>query len=317
MKTRSNLERVLEGRHFAVTAEISPPRSADAEAIKAKVGLVEGYIDAFNIPDGQAAVVAMASWAAAVIGQRERLDPIVQMTCRDRNRIALEMDILGISALGVNAVLCISGDPISRGNCRAAKPVFDLDSIGLIRTVKVLRDDKKFSNGETLEGKAPDLFIDAGANPFTKFVDIELAKLSEKVAAGADFIQTQPVYDVEKFRAWMKQVRNKGLGERVKILAGITPITSAAAARFMKTKVQDTDIPEEIIERLLNVTRREQAIEEGINIAVETIGQVREIEGVAGVHIMTLRREELIPQICRAAGLHPRPAPDEASRLSR
>ncbi len=308
MKTKSNLEKIFEGRHFAVTAEIGPPRSADAEAVKAKIGLIADYVDAFNVPDGQAAVAMMASWAVALIGKAQHLDPIVQMTCRDRNRIALEMDILGISALGVNNIFCISGDPISFGNYPTAKPVFDLDSVQLIRVVKGLRDEKKFSNGQILEGPAPNLFIGAAANPFAKSAEAELARLSEKIDAGADFIQTQPVYDVEKFRGWMKKAGEKGLNKKIKILVGITPITSAAAARFMKMKVPNMDIPEETIERLLNVTRKEQAIEEGIKIAVEAIGRIREIEGVAGIHIMTLQREELIPRICQAAGLYPRPS---------
>lgn len=307
MKTKSNLERIFEEQHFAVTGEVGPPQNADPEVVKTKVGLIAGYVDAFNVPDGQAAVVMMASWAAALIGKNYGVDPIVHMTCRDRNRIAIEMDILGISALGINNILCISGDPLSYGNYPMAKPVFDLDSVQLIKTIKELRDDKIFCNGQTLAGKAPNLLIGAVANPFIQPLDKELTWLADKVAAGADFIQTQPVYDIQNFSAWMKAVRDEGLHERVKILAGITPLTSAAAARFMSVKVPNMDVPEEIIDRLYNVTRKEQAVEEGIKIAVEIIEQVKEIEGVAGIHFMTLQREELIPRICRMAGIYPRP----------
>lgn len=308
MKTNSNLEKVLEAGCFAVTAEIGPPRSADAEAVRSKAKLVKGSVDAFNVPDGQAAVVMMASWAACLIGKSEGLDPIAQMTCRDRNRIALEMDILGISALGVNNVLCLGGDPISYGNRPGAKAVADLDSIQLIRTVKGLRDEKRFGNGESMVGKEPRMFIGAVANPFSEPADLELARLNQKVVAGADFIQTQPVYNLERFGKWMQLVREKGLHKQAKILAGVTPVMSAAAARFMKMKVPNMDVPDQIIERLLRVSRREDAVEEGIRIAVEIIGRLREIEGIAGVHIMTLQREEIVPRVCVEAGLYPRPS---------
>ncbi|MEW6669781.1 MAG: methylenetetrahydrofolate reductase [Thermodesulfobacteriota bacterium] len=308
MKTSSNLEKVLEAGYFAVTAEIGPPRNADPDAVRAKAKLIKGFVDAFNVPDGQAALVMMASWAACLIGKGEGLDPVAQMTCRDRNRIALEMDILGVSALGVNNILCLGGDPISYGNRPEAKPVSDLDSIQLVRTVKMLRDDKKFGNGEMMIGREPRLFIGAAANPFSEPMESELARLKEKVIAGADFIQTQPVFNMEKLSRWMQLVREKGLHKQVKILAGVIPLTSAAAARFMKVKVPNTDIPDETIDRLMRVARREEAVEEGIRMAAETIGRLKEMEGIAGVHIMTLQREEIIPRICSEAGLYPRPS---------
>jgi len=307
MKTRSNLERVLEAGYFAVTAEIGSPQNTEPEAIRRRANLIKGYVDAFNVPDGQAAVVAMASWAACLIGMKEGLDPIVQMTCRDRNRIALQMDILGISALGVNNILCLSGDPISFGNHPEAKPVFDLDSTQLIRMVKGLRDEKRFENGEPISGREPRFFIGVVVNPFAEPQEHESVHPREEVAAGVDFIQTQPVYNIEKFKRWMGLVQGEGLHKKVKILAGITPITSVAAARYMKTKIPNTDIPDEIIERLRKARNREEMIEEGIKVAVETINHLREIEGIAGIHIVTLQREELIPKICSAVGLYPRP----------
>ena len=308
MKTRSNLENILEAGEFAITAEIGPPQNTETETIRGKVNLIKGYVDAFNVPDGQSAVVMMASWAACLIGKEEGLDPIVQMTCRDRNRIAIQMDILGIAALGINNILCLYGDPISFGNHPLAKPVFDLNSVQLIRTVKGLRDEKKFENGEPISGSAPRLFIGAGANPFAEPIESELTHIEEKVNAGADFIQTQPVYNIAQFEKWMEIMQAEGLHQKAKILAGITPLVSVAAARYMKTKVPNMDIPDETIQRLLRSRTKQEVADEGIKIAVETINQLRQIGGVAGVHIMTLQREELIPKICRDAGLFPRPA---------
>lgn len=307
MKTKSNLARILDIGQFVVTAEISPPQDTSLETIRRNANLIKGYVDAFNVPDGQAAVVAMASWAVCLVGMEEGLDAIVHMTCRDRNRIALQMDILAVSAFGVNNILCLSGDPISFGNHPRAKPVFDLDSIQLIRMVKTLRDERKFDNGELIVGTEPRLFIGAAVNPSAQPLESTINRLKDKVTAGADFVQTQPIYNIEGFKKWMELVREKGLHREVKILAGITPVTSVAAARYMKTKVPNMDIPDRIIERLRKARNKEEAAEEGIKIAVETINQLKQIEGVAGVHIMTLQREEIIPNICNAASLYPRP----------
>jgi len=307
MKTQSNLERVLAAGHFAVTAEVAPPQNAELETVRQKLDLIKGYVDAFNVPDGQAAVVMMASWAVCLAGINEALDPIVHMTCRDRNRIALQMDILGISAFGVNNILCLSGDPISFGDHLEAKAIFDLDSVQLIRMVKRLRDEKKFDNGKLVVGKEPRLFIGAVTNPFAEPLEREFERLKDKVVAGADFIQTQPVYNIDRFNKWLELVRKEEIHKTTKILAGITPITSAAAARYMKTKVPNTDIPDAIIDQLRQSRNKEEAAEKGIMIAVETINQLKGMEGVGGVHIMTLQREETVSKICKAAGLYPRP----------
>jgi 5,10-methylenetetrahydrofolate reductase len=306
MKTKSNLARILDSGQFAVTAEISPPQNAQFDTVRKNIGLIRGYVDAFSVPDGQAAVVAMASWAVCLVGIQEGLDAIVHMTCRDQNRIALQMDILAVSAFGVNNILCLSGDPIYFGNHPKAKPVFDLDSIQFIKMVKQLRDEKKFDNGELLVGTEPRLFIGAATNPFGQPSEATVDHLQDKATAGADFVQTQPIYNIGGFKNWMQLVREKGLHKAVRIIAGITPITSLAAARYMKTKVPNMDIPDTIVERLKNVRNKEEAAEEGVKIAVETIKQLKQIEGVAGVHIMTLQREELIPKICSAANLYPR-----------
>ncbi len=307
MKTESNLERVLESGNFAVTAEISPPQNGEPELVREKARLMKGYIDAFNAPDGQAAVVMMASWAVCLIGMSEGLEPVFQMTCRDRNRIALQMDILGISAFGIKNILCLSGDPVSYGDHPKAKEVNDLTCQELVKVVKVLRDEKKFENGLLISGREPRLFIGAVANPFLNPQEPELERLKSKIAAGADFIQTQPIFNIEKFDRWMGLVRREGLHKKARILAGITPLISVAAARYMQTKVPGMDVPEKTIERLRKARTKDEVIEIGINIAAETINALRQIEGTAGVHLMTIGREEMVPRICKAAGLYPRP----------
>jgi methylenetetrahydrofolate reductase (NADPH) len=305
MKTKSNLERVLSAGHFAVTAEIGPPQSADPEVIRKKAKILNGYVDAFNVTDGQTAVVRMASWAACLIGKELGLDPIVQMTCRDRNRIALQMDILGISALGISNVLCLTGDHQKFGNHPQAKGVYDVDSVQLIKIVKDMRDEKKFQNGEQMAYE-PRLFIGAAENPFADPFEFRVLRLKKKVEAGADFIQTQIVYNVEKFKNWMKMVCDMGLNEKVKILAGVSPIKSIGAAKYMKTKIPGMDVPDEIITRLQGVPK-DQVPKEGIRICVDIINQLKEIKGVAGVHIMAIEWEETVPEIVEAAGLYPRP----------
>jgi len=305
MKTRSNLERVLESKIFAVTSELGPPQNADPEVIRKKARILKGHVDAFNVTDGQTAVVRMASWAACLIGKEEGLEPIVQMTCRDRNRIALQMDILGIAALGINNMLCLTGDHQKFGNHPAAKGVYDLDSIQLVQMVKDMRDSRKFQCGEEMAIE-PRIYIGAAENPFADPFEFRVARLAKKVAAGADFIQTQIVYNVDKFAEWMKRVRDRGLHEKVKILAGVAPIKSVGAARYMKTRVPGMDVPDSVVARLQGVPK-ERVPKEGIRLCVDIINQVREIEGVAGVHIMAIEWEEVVPEIVEAAKLLPRP----------
>jgi len=305
MKTKSNLERVLEAGQFAVTGELGPPQSADAEVIRRKARILKGNIDAANVTDGQTAVVRMASWAACLVAKEEGLDPIVQMTCRDRNRIALQMDVLGIGALGMNNLLCLTGDHQKFGNHPDAKGVYDLDSIQLVKMVKDMRDERKFQCGEEM-AIGPQLFVGAAANPFAAPFEFRVVRLGKKVAAGADFIQTQLIYNVDKFAEWMKMVRDRGLHEKVKILAGVGPIKSVGAAKYMKTRVPGMDVPDSIIERLQGVPK-EQVSKEGIKLCVDIINQVRQIEGVAGIHIMAIEWEEAAPEIVEAAGLLPRP----------
>ena len=305
MKSKSKLEKILESGHFAVTGELGPPACADPEVIRRKAKYLKGSVDAVNVTDGQTAVARMASWAACILGKEEGLEPTVQMTCRDRNRIALQMDILGVAALGINNMLCLTGDHQIFGNHPTAKGVFDLDSIQLIKMVKDMRDEKKFQCGDKIDVE-PRLYIGAAANPFADPFEFRAFRLAKKVAAGADFIQTQIVYNVDKFARWMEAVRAMDLHKKVKILAGVAPIKSVGAARYMQTKVPGMDVPGEIVDRMRSVPK-EQASKEGIRICVDIINQIRQIEGVAGIHLMAIEWEEVVPEIVEQAGLLPRP----------
>jgi methylenetetrahydrofolate reductase (NADPH) len=305
VKTESNLKRVLKNGNFAVTAECGPPKGADPEVVRTKAGLLKGFVDSVNVTDNQTGVVRLCSLAACAILKEEGLDPVLQMVTRDRNRIALQSDVLGASALGIRNILCLSGDHQSFGNQKAAKGVFDLDSIQLVQAVRRMRDEKRIVGEEELS-EPPDLFIGAVANPFADPFAYRVARLAKKVAAGAEFIQTQCIYNVEKFREWMGLVRDKGLHKRVYILGGITPLKSARMAEYMSKQVAGMDVPEAVIERMKKVPPKEQR-QEGITIAVETIRALRSIEGVHGVHIMAIEWEDIVPRLVEEAGLSPRP----------
>jgi methylenetetrahydrofolate reductase (NADPH) len=305
VKTNSNIERLLEKGEFVVTSECGPPRGADAEAVRRKGSLLKDMVDGVNVTDNQTSVVRMSSLSSSVILKEMGFDPIWQMVCRDRNRIAIQSDILGAAALGINNLLCLSGDHQSFGDNPKAKNVYDIDSIQLIHTVKTLRDESRFLGGDEVKG-APKLFIGAAENPFADPFEIRAMRLGKKVKAGADFIQTQVIYNVEKFAKWMEMVRERGLHEQVAILAGVTPLKSAGMAKYMKKNVPGMDVPDSLIERISAIPKEKQA-EEGIKICVEMIKQLKEIEGVRGVHIMAIEWEEKVAEIVKAAGLAPRP----------
>jgi len=307
VKSASNLEKVLEAGHFAVTAEVGPPQSADGDEVREKAAILSGKIDACNVTDGQTAVVRMSSIAGALLGREKGLDPVVQMTCRDRNRIALQMDILGMAALGLNNILCLTGDYVSFGDHPQAKSVHDMDSIQLIKMVKDMRDEGILQNGEEIKGDLPRLYIGAAVNPFADPPEYRVDRLAKKAAAGVDFVQTQLVYNLPKFEKWMEMVRDRGLHKKVKILAGVTPIKSIGAARYMKTRVPGLDVPDEVIERFQSIDKEHRA-QEGIALAIETIKKLKDIEGVAGVHVMAIEWEEAVPEIVQKAGLLPRPS---------
>ncbi len=302
----SNLEQVLRSGNFAVTGELGPPKSGDFEVVRKKARILKGHVDAVNITDCQTAIVRMSSFAAGLLALSEGVEPVMQMTCRDRNRIGIQADILGASALGIKNLLCLTGDHQKFGNHPQAKGVFDMDSIQLLGMVKQMRDEKRFQCGEEIKSNEPELFLGAAANPFADPFEYRPIRLGKKVAAGANFIQTQIIYNVEKFAKFMEMVRDLGLHEKVFILAGVTPPKSLGMARYMKRFVPGLDVTDEVIDRLSDAKDQR---EEGINICVDIVNRVKEIEGVSGVHIMAIEWEEAVPEIVKRAGLGPRPEP--------
>lgn len=305
MKAGSNLEKILSSGGFAVTGELGPPKGADVSVIERKASLLKGNVDAINVTDNQTAIVRMSSIAVGAILQRMGLEATMQMVCRDRNRIAIQSDIFGAYGLGIRNILCLSGDHQKFGNHPTAKNVFDLDSIQLIQTVKLMRDEHKVLGGDEIEG-VPAMFIGAAANPFADPFEFRVIRLAKKVAAGVDFIQTQCIYDMDKFERFMQMVRDRGLHEKVHILAGVTPLKSVGMARYMKEKVAGMEVPDEIIARMKSAGK-EKAREEGLNICVEQIQRLRKIEGVHGIHLMAIEWEDAVHSIVERAGLLPRP----------
>jgi methylenetetrahydrofolate reductase (NADPH) len=305
MTSDSHLEKMLEQGEFAVTSECGPPRGADAEVIKKKGELLKGTVDAINVTDNQTSVVRMSSFSSCILLKQMGIDATLQMVTRDRNRIAIQSDILGAAALGINNILCLSGDHQKFGDHATAKNVYDMDSVHLIQTVKHMRDEGKFLGGDELKG-VPKLFIGAAANPFADPFESRVVRLAKKVAAGVQFIQTQCIFNLERFGQWMQLVRDRGLHEKVYILGGVTPMKSVGMANYMKKMVPGMDVPDELIARIKGVEKEKRA-EEGVKIAIETIQQLKEMEGVRGVHIMAIEWEEMVPRIAQEAGLLPRP----------
>jgi len=303
--TESRLKQVLHKGIFAVTAECGPPKGADPEVIRSKGKVLKGYVDSVNVTDNQTGVVRMCSLAACALLKAEGHDPVLQMVTRDRNRIALQSDILGASSLGIRNILCLSGDHQSFGNQPQAKGVFDIDSVQLIQTARRMRDVGEIIGGEKLTS-APQLFVGAVANPFADPFKYRAARLATKVDAGAEFIQTQCIFNINRFKEWMGIVRDYGMTDKVYILGGITPIKSVRMAEYMAKQVAGMDLPEDIINRIKAVPAKEQR-REGIKIAVETVHALREIEGVHGVHIMAIEWEEAVQNIVEDAKLFPRP----------
>jgi len=303
--TESRLKKVLTGGHFAVTAECGPPKGADPEVIKKKGNLLKGYVDSVNVTDNQTGVVRLSSLAACVILKEEGLDPVLQMVTRDRNRIALQSDVLGASALGIRNILCLSGDHQSLGNQQGAKGVFDIDSMQLLQAVRQMRDKGIILGGDQLNAN-PSLFVGAVENPFGDPQGYRVARLAKKVRAGAEFVQTQCIYNLSRFSEFMAQVRDKGLDTKVFILGGITPLKSVRMAEYMRDSVAGMDIPDEIITRMKGAPPKEQR-QEGVKIAVETIEALKQMKGVHGVHIMAIEWEEVVPELVEKGGLLPRP----------
>lgn len=312
----SNLEKVLRAGHFAATGELGPPASANAEVIREKAEHLKGNVDSVNITDCQTAVVRMSSISVGVQLLQFGIEPNIQMTARDRNRIAIQSDLLGAAALGIKNLLCLTGDHQTFGNHAMAKNVFDMDSISMLQMVKAMRDDGVVQAGDKMD-VPPRFFIGAAANPFADPFDFRPYRLAKKVRAGANFIQTQLVYNVPKLAEYMKRAGDLGILDDVFVLAGVGPIKSPGMARYMANNVPGLDVPDEIVQRMSGAAkgipqddkkaRRAAWREEGIDICVEIIQQVREIPGVSGVHIMAIEWEEAVPTIVEKAGLLPRP----------
>jgi methylenetetrahydrofolate reductase (NADPH) len=305
VKTESKLERILAAGHLAVTSECGPPRGSDPEVIIKKGELLKDHVDAVNVTDNQTSVTRLSSLAACIHLKLMGVNPVLQMVTRDRNRIALQSDILGAASFDINNILCLSGDHQIFGDCPEGQNVFDLDSMQLLQTVRHMRDDGKFLNGDDIK-RPPRMFAGAAANPFAEPFKIRVPRLAKKIAAGAEFIQTQCIYNLDRFEEWMGGVCDRGLHEKVYILAGITPMKSLGMARYMKNNVPGMDVPDEIIDRLAGVPKEKQA-EEGINICLETIARLKDMKGVSGFHIMAIEWEEKVPEIVERAGLFPRP----------
>ncbi len=298
------LRAALAAGRFVVTAEIGPPRGADAEAVARKAELLRGWVDAANVTDNQGANVRMSSLAGSVLAQRAGVEPVMQLTCRDRNRMALQSDLLAAAALGIPNVLLLTGDHPRFGDHPEAKPVFDLDGVQLVWTARTLRDDGTLISGRAVSGR-PGWLIGTVENPFAPPLEFRARRLAKKVAAGAEFVQTQYVFDFGLFERWMARLRDLGLTERCKVIAGVGPIRSLRALEFMRTAVPGVHVPDEVDRRLRGVPAG-RVEEEGIELCVESVRRLATIPGVAGVHLLALGFEHGVPDILRRAGL-PRP----------
>jgi 5,10-methylenetetrahydrofolate reductase len=297
--SRGRLERVLRAGQFAVTAELSPPDSADPADVYQRASIFDGWVDGINATDGSGANCHMSSIGVCSLLTRVGYAPVMQISCRDRNRIAIQGDVLGGAAMGVGNVLCLTGDGVQCGDHPQAKPVFDLDSIALIEIIRIMRDESRLLSGRPL-AKPPELFIGAAENPFAPPREFRPLRLAKKIAAGAQFVQTQYCYDLPEFERFMGRVRELGLHERCFILVGVGPLASARAARWIREHVPGVHIPDAVIDRLEKAPRQR---EEGKRICIELIQQIREIEGVAGIHLMAYRQEESVAEIIERSGV--------------
>jgi len=305
--TPSKLEKIIAAGHFAVTSECGPPRDGRPDVVEKKAGLIKDHVDAINVTDNQTAVVRQCSLACCIRLKLMGLEPVLQMVTRDRNRIAIQSDLLGATSFGINNILCLTGDHQRFGDHPSAVNVFDMDSTRLIQTVRMMRDDGRLLGGFEFQEGRPRMFIGAAENPFADPFEIRVLRLAKKVAAGAQFIQTQCIYNMEKFKLWLKLLREQGLHEKVAILAGLTPMKNAGMARYMKNRVPGIDVPDALIKRMAGVPKENQA-EEGIKICLEQIEELKQEEGIRGFHIMAIEWEEKVPEIVERAGLYPRPS---------
>lgn len=310
MARQSRLEKVFSEGTFAVTGELGPKRGVDDVHVREMAEMLKPWCDAFNITDNQTAVVRMSSIATGIMLTQMEMDPVIQIVTRDRNRLAIQADVLGAAAFGIKNVLCLSGDHQSLGNHPGAKNVHDLDSMQLLQCLAGMREGK-FMNGDDIETDPPHLFLGAAANPFGDPMEFRVTRLAKKVKAGAQFIQTQPVFAMDIFKNYMDEVRNRGINEKTHIMAGIIPMKSIMMAKYMRDNVAGVIVPEEKIERLQKAAdqfkekkdRIKAVRAEGVKIAVEEIHQCMEIKGVHGVHVMAVAWEQIIPEVIKEAGL--------------
>jgi len=307
-KTPSKLEKILAAGHLAVTSECGPPRGSDMTHVVEKGELIKDHVDAINITDNQTSVTRLCSLAACIRLKLMGLEPALQMVTRDRNRIALQSDILGAAAFDIHNILCLSGDHQSFGDCAQGQNVHDLDSMQLIQTVRLMRDEGKFLGGGDIK-RPPQMFVGAAANPFADPFEIRVPRLAKKIAAGVEFIQTQCIYNMEKFELWLKMAGDRGLLDKVYILAGVTPFKSVGMARYMKNRVPGIEVPDELVKRMAD-TPKEKQPEEGVKICIEQIQHLKEVKGVHGFHVMAIEWEEMVPEIVEKSGLYPRPTVD-------
>ena len=305
-QTPSKLQKMIQAGHFALTSEVGPPRSADGTVIEEKGKMIADYVDAINVTDNQTSVCRVCSLACCIRLKTMGLEPVLQMVTRDRNRIALQSDILGAASWGINNILCLTGDHQHFGDHASCANVFDLDSIQLAMTVKMMRDEGKLLGGHEFEIK-PQMFIGVAANPFAgPNIAMRVSRLAKKVAAGVQFIQTQCIYNMDSIKTFMKMMVDRGLHEKVAVLAGITPMKNVGMAKYMQKRVPGMDVPDAVVQRIGGVPKEKQA-EEGINLAVEQIEELKEVEGIRGFHIMAIEWEEKVPEIVERIGLYPRP----------
>ncbi|HWR39315.1 MAG TPA: methylenetetrahydrofolate reductase [Patescibacteria group bacterium] len=307
LKTESKLEKLYSQGHFVVTGELGPPQHANGHDLTHHAQELKDCVDGFNLTDNQTAIVRLSSIAAGVHVLKGGAVPIIQMTCRDRNRIAMQSDLLGAYSIGIRDVLCLSGDHQSFGNHPTSKNVYDVDSVQLIHMVKTMRDEKKFIGGSAIKSDEPRFYIGAVENPFGDPFDFRVTRLEKKINAGADFFQTQAIFDLEKFARFMELVVKRGLHQRAKITAGILPVRSEKALAYMQKDVAGMAIPDALVERM---KKAEDKKAEGIQIAIEMCNELKKMPGVAGIHLMPVGWEAAIPEIVKGAGFLPRPKAD-------
>jgi len=293
------LEKVLRSGTLAVTAELSAPDSANPDDVYQRARLFDGYVDGINATDGSGANCHMASVAVCALLTRAGYAPIMQISCRDRNRIAIQGEILGAAAMGVTNILCLTGDGVQVGDHPQAKPVFDLDCMSLLAIARTMRDESHFFSGRKIT-EPPRIFLGAAANPFVADLDFRADRLAKKIKAGAQFIQTQYCYDVDMFKAYMQRVRDKGLDEKVFIMVGVGPLASARAATWIRSNVPGVHIPDTVIKRLSGAENQKQ---EGINLCIDLVQEIIEIAGVSGIHVMAYRQEEAVAEIIDRSGV--------------